>query len=428
MAQQQIAASTFDINLQVKTVALALLAVLGMIGPAAQAQTLSVLHSFTYGSDGAVPVDGLTMDALGNLYGTASEGGDYGVGTVFKLAYRNSGWVFASLYSFKGGIDGAQPVAPVVIGPNNSLYGTTYLGGLQQCDGARYACGTVFNLRPPAHATGSVMGGWGKTPVYVFPGGTDGAQPFSGLSFDSSGNMYGTTYSGGTAGVGTVYQITPFGSGWVESVIYSFDNGGDSNACLPYAGVVIDAAGNLYGTASACGMNGYGSVYMLTPSAGGWTETPLYEFTGGADGKIPHGGLLLDAAGNLYGTTTSGGAGLGGTVFELTQSGGSWIFQTIYSINGCFLCGPTRALTMDQAGNLYGTTFQDGAYGYGNVFELTPSDGGWNYTSIHDFDGPFSPGGGNPYTTVTIDSSGNLYGTTSEWGHDGYGVVWEITP
>ena len=405
--------------------ALALLFVLAAVAShSAQAQTFTVLHNFTLGDDGGNPVAGLNKDASGNLYGTASQGGEYGAGTVFRLAYRNSGWTFTSLYSFLGGIDGIQSIAPVVIGPNGSLYGTTELGGLLSCNGGRYACGTVFSLRPSTHATGDVMGGWGKTPVYAFPGSTGGARPFAGVTFDSSGNMYGTTYAGGTDGAGTVYQETPSGSGWVESVIYSFSSGTSSNACLPYAGVVIDLAGNLYGTASSCGINGNGSVYRLTLSAGGWIETPLYEFTGGADGASPYGGLLLDASGNLYGTTASAGAG-SGTVFELTQSGGTWVYHLIYSFGGC--CGgPWAALTMDHAGNLYGTTLENGAHGDGNVFKLTPTAGGWVYTSLYDFNPPY--GGAHPYSSVTVDSSGNLYGTTWDQGNDGWGTVWEITP
>ncbi len=429
MARQQLAASIFNTNLRPTTVAplfLPVLIALLVMCPIGHAQTFNVLHNFTLGSDGGVPVAGLNIDAAGNLYGTASQGGAYGYGTVFKLAHRNSSWIFTTLYSFAGGVDGAMPIAPVVIGPNNSLYGTTELGGLQDCDGARYACGTVFNLRPATHATGSVMGGWSKASVYAFTGRPDGAEPFSGVSFDSSGNMYGTTYAGGTGGDGTVYRETPSGNGWVESVIYSFASGTGSNACLPYAGVVIDSAGNLYGTASACGTNGYGSVYMLSPSGGGWIETPLHEFSGGADGGSPYGGLLLDASGNLYGTTSGGGAGGGGTVFELTPTGGGWVFQTIYSFTGGAEGGSWAGVTMDQAGNLYGTTLYGGGYGYGNIFELTPTESGWTYTSLYDFDPPY--GGGYPYSPVIVDASGNLYGTTSEYGIHGWGTVWEITP
>jgi len=237
--------------------------------------------------------------------------------------------------------------------------------------------------------------------------------------------MYGTTYAGGTDGAGTVYEATPSDAGWTVSVIYSFSGGSSSTACLPTSGVVLDSAGNLYGTADQCGIGNQGSVYRLTPSAGGWTETTLHEFTGGSDGAQPYGGLLLDASGNLYGTTIAGGVGNTGVVFELTQSNGTWAFQTIYSFTGC--CGGSwAAVTMDRAGNLYGTTRENGAYEYGNVFELTPTTGGWVYTSLHDFNPPY--GGGYPYSPVTIDSSGNLYGTTSEYGNDGEGTVWEITP
>jgi uncharacterized repeat protein (TIGR03803 family) len=168
---------------------------------------------------------------------------------------------------------------------------------------------------------------------------------------------------------------------------------------------------------------------MLTPTGEGWTETPLYEFTGGSDGASPFGGLVRDGSGNLYGTTAGGGSnGYGGTVFRLTQSGGNWVLNTIFSFPSCKLCGegPWAALTIDQAGNLYGTTYENGAYGYGNVFKLSPAQGGWVYTSLHDFTG--SRDGGYPYSTVIFDGDGNLYGTASTYGSDGWGLVWQITP
>jgi uncharacterized repeat protein (TIGR03803 family) len=389
---------------------------------AMDAQTLTVLHNFTL-TDGGVPVAGLIMDSAGNLYGTASQGGSYGFGTVFELTYGNGGWTFTSLHDFRRGLDGANPVAPVVIGPNGSLYGTTDLGGM--CNLTNGGCGTVFNL------TYEGMGDWLKTSLYSFPGGDAPDNPDSGVVFDSSGTMYGTAHDGGTGNVGAVYQLTPSGEGWVESVIYNFNAGSDSNACLPTSGVVLDAQGNLYGTASGCGTNGYGSVYMLTRSGTGWTETPLHQFAGGADGEYPYGGLAWDASGNLYGTTWGGPTAPAGTIFQLTNNEGSWIFHTIYSVGGnpSTGAGTTWAtLTVDQAGNLYGTTVYGGAYGYGNVFRLSPTEGGWTYTSIYDFQGPFGQAGGYPYSSVTIDASGNLYGTTSTWARDGWGAVWEITP
>jgi uncharacterized repeat protein (TIGR03803 family) len=399
-----------------------------VLGQVLLAQTFTVLHNFTLGEDGGVPVAGLARDAAGNLYGTATQGGSGGVGTVFRLTTRNSQWVFTSMYGFKGGLDGSDPYAPVVIGPNGSLYGTTVTGGEQDCNGSRGGCGTVFNLRPAAHATGNVMGGYNENVLHAFPGGTDPANPFSDVIFDPSGNMYGTTYIGGTDNAGTVYQLTPSDTGWTQTILYSFQNGAGSNACGPYSGVVLDPAGNLYGTTSDCG-HGYGAVYMLTPSGEGWTETPLYEFTGGSDGASPFGGLVRDGSGNLYGTTAGGGSnGYGGTVFRLTQSGGNWVLNTIFSFPSCKLCGegPWAALTMDQAGNLYGTTYENGAYGYGNVFKLSPAQGGWVYTSLHDFTG--SRDGGYPYSTVIFDGDGNLYGTASTYGSDGWGLVWQITP
>src|SRR5271166_1949839 len=248
--------------------------------------------------------------------------------------------------------------------------------------------------------------------------------------------LYGTTaYGGGGSGCGgnngcgTVYKLTPSNGGWTESVLYSFQGGSDG--AFPYAGVIFDQAGNLYGTTaygggSGCAGNGCGTVFQLTSSGSGWVENTLYSFQGGNDGASPFGGLIFDQSGNLYGSTaytSSFGVG-GGTVFELSPSGSNWIHTVLYSFSGG--AGPYDTLTID-AGNLYGTTNRDGAYGYGSVFKLTHSGGGWTYTSLHDFTA--GSDGGYVYGGVILDSSGNLYGTTQYGGSGGdTGVVWEITP
>ena len=186
----------------------------------------------------------------------------------------------------------------------------------------------------------------------------------------------------------------------------------------------LDKAGSPYGATYSGGRDSHGTVFQLTPAMSGWTENILYAFQGGSDGGILIAGPILDQSGNLYGATAGYGSGGGGTVFELTPATGGWTLNTLYSFAGTG--GPTGTLVMDGAGNLYGTTYSDGAYGYGNVFELTPHNGSWFYTDLHDFTG--GSDGGNPNSNVVFDTSGNLYGTASTGGSQGVGVVWEITP
>jgi uncharacterized repeat protein (TIGR03803 family) len=398
---------------------------------AAQSQTFKVIHTFTGGQDGARPDAGLTMDAEGNLYGTASFGGGANAGTVYRLKRLRSNWVFNPLYSFTGSNgDGATPQARVIFGPDGVLYGTTEWGGGSCKPG--YYCGTVFDLRPSVTACKAALCPWTETVLYSFSGGADGGSPEGDLIFDSAGNIYGTTVTGGNTagcfgnGCGTVYELKPSGGGWTESVLYAFA-GGSSDGQDPWAGVTSDGAGNLYGTTVHGGsVYDCGTVFQLTQLGGVWTENILNNFQNGG-GCWPYGDLIFDQSGNLYGDTT---AGFAGTVFEMSLSGGVWTLQTLYSFTGCNGCGPYATLAMDGAGNLYGTTAQDGANDAGNVFKLTPSAGGWTYTSLHDFTG--GSDGAVPYSSVLIDSNGNLYGTTYRGGAgncaSGCGVVWEITP
>lgn len=373
-----------------------------------QAQTYTVLHNFTHGADGAYPDAGVTLDKAGNLYGTASGGGTAGYGTVFKLVHVGSGWTMVPLYSFTGYADGANPLSPVTIGPDGSLFGTTI--GLY--DGQ----GTLFNLKPPPTRPPTVLSPWKLTVLHTFTGKNgDGDQPLYGpLIFDPSGNLYGTTQFGGTSYLGVVYEETPYGNGWIENVLYSF--GLPTNG--PLSGVVRDTAGNLYGT-TADG----GAVFELSPSGSGWVATILHTFTG-KDGLLAYGGLVMDAAGNLYGGASDGGKYYNGDVYELTPSNGTWAFQVIYNFSGGGP-GPYDTLTLDAAGNLYGTTFGGGSNDAGTVFKLTPSNGSWTYTDLHDFDFRTDY---FPYGSVTIDANGNLFGTASQSGANGYGAVWEITP
>jgi uncharacterized repeat protein (TIGR03803 family) len=424
-------------------VGLAIVAILAAAAtPAAQAQTFNVIHTFTAGQDGADPVAGVTMDAAGNLYGTADSGGDlncdapYGCGTVYRLKRFGSSWVFNPLYSFAGGSDGTNPDARVIFGPDGPLYGTTELGGGRGSCVAGLTCGTVLKLQPPVTACRSVSCPWIETVLYRFAGAPgDGGEPgYGDLIFDKKGNIHGTTFRGGmlncsqNRGCGTFFELTSSNGNWVESALYEFS--GKSDGYYPDDGVVFDSAGNFYGTASGGGSHCSGTVFQLTPSGSGLTENTLYNFQDGSDGGSPYSGLIFDQSGNLYGTTTDGGTGGGGTVFELSPgAGGTWAFTPVYSFTGVFgdFCGPVASLVLDGAGDLYGTTYCDGKYGYGTVFKLTPTPAPpWTYTSLHDFTG--GSDGGNPISNVLLHPNGKLYGTTALGGAFGVGVVWEITP
>ncbi len=411
---------------------LALAAVFGLtvvLTQRAQAQTYTVIHNFAGGQDGATPMAGLTADGAGNLYGTAADGGNSGgncnasgCGTVFRLSNRNSGWVLTPLYSFVGGEDGANPEANVVIGSDGSLFGSTYLGG-GTCDGD--GCGTIFNLRPPASACKAALCPWNESVIHQFSG-LDGIGPVGAVVFDQAGNLYGATSSGGFNNGGTVFELLPLGGGWMNRVLYNPYG-------YPTSGVIFDSAGNLYGTAFIGG-NGQGSVYQLTPSGSGWLGNDIYDFSNGGDGGFPRAGLIFDQSGNLYGATSTRGSGGGGTVFQMTESAGKWTLNTLHSFagpgNGRFVVGPVGNLVMGNAGGLYGTALADGANGYGSVFKLAPSNGGWIYTSLHDFTG--GTDGGYPYSNLVFDGKGNLYGTASVGGagpcSGGCGVIFQITP
>jgi len=392
--------------------------------PPMQAQTLNVLHGFHNSPDGSAPWAGLARDAAGNFYGTTTQGGDYGYGMVFKLAKRGSGWIFYPLYSFPqpgDDNDGAEPNAPVVIGRDGSLYGTTAMGGHNQ--------GIVFKLTPPPRICQTTMCPWNETILYRFTGGDDGGNPYSPVVFDAAGNIYGTTQSGGSADMGAVFKLTPSGSGWTETVLYSFM--GFPDGAQPESGLLLDAAGNLYGTTADGGANTFGTVFQLVPSGTGWTENILYSF-GGLDGYAPYGGLIFDNAGNIYGTTAYAAAG-NGTVFELTPSGGQWNFTTLYYLTsgGPTVPGPVGTLLLDSHGNLYGTTFEGGlpgcglGFGCGTVFKLSPGSGGWTYNLLYQYSG--GSDGGFPVDGLVSDPQGNLYG--AGWGgNSGNGVVFEWMP
>ena len=408
----------------------------------AQAQTFKVLHTFTGGLDGATPRAGLTIDHAGNLYGTTAFGGTgacdnvgspSGCGTVFRMVRTGSAWRFIPLYSFAGSSynDGASPYGRVIFGPNGSLYGTTELGGVQEHCGSVYTfgCGTVFNLRPTPNPPPTPFTPWLETILYAFQSLADGAVPGGDLAFDQAGNLYGATASGGASGSllgGTVFELTPSYGIWTKTTLYSFQQ------AEPAGGATVDQQGNIYGTTLIGGQYTDGSVYQLAPSASGWTLNTLHAFSG-ADGYALLAGVILDSAGNLYGATLNGQPSGAAIVLQLTPSNGGWAYNPLHAFPASFGGGPAANLFIDSAGNLYGTTRGAGFNSNlpnGSVFKLTPSNGSWIYTDLHDFTG--GSDGSHPYSNVVMDAEGNLYGTTSEGGTGcsglGCGVVWEITP
>ncbi len=406
---------------------------------AAPAQTFSVLHEFSGGADGAGPDAGLTPDAAGNFYGTTGSGGSTGCGTVYRLVHGGSGWVFYPIYEFSVADGAFLTAARVIFGPDGSLYGTTQYSGQGNCVAGGLGYGTVFKLQPPPTFCRSVTCYWQLTILYTFAGGSDGAIPWSEVVFDPAGNLYGTTVSGGTGscqmgaqlGCGTVFKLTRNSNGtWTHSVLYEFQ-GSPNDGSAPFAGLTLDGAGNLYGTLDAGGScQGCGAVFELSPSGSGWNEAILHFFDGAAGGGEPYGGLIFDASGNLYGATSYGGAGDYGTVYELTPQQGSWSFNQIYSFAVNQANDPYSRLTFDAAGNLYGSSFFGGTNGgQGTIYELTPSNGSWNYTELHGFD-LIGSDGGNPYGAVVVDSSGHVYGTASSGPYPSpdAGVIFEITP
>ncbi len=351
----------------------------------------TLLHTFGAGSDGAFPQADLLRDSSGVLYGTAYEGGTNGAGTLFKLTPRPTAcasvlcpWNETILHNFGFSGDGSNPVSALIQDNNGNVYGTATGEGLD--------FGTVFKLDPEEYET-----------LYSFTGPpADGAGPFSPLLLDANGNLYGTTSSGGSSsacqgGCGAVFKLTPNGSAWTETVLYSFSGGADGGT--PYAGLVADQHGNLYGTTfNGGGSCNCGVVFELIPNQdGSWTESVLWTFTGGSDGGWPFSGMIIDSQGNLYSTTTAGGLAGGcsatgyepgcGTVFKMSPNGSGWTESVLWTFSGgsdgSYPLGP---VVMDEQGNLYGAAYFGGdlnatnpacapsgsPVGCGVVFKLTP--------------------------------------------------------
>jgi uncharacterized repeat protein (TIGR03803 family) len=383
----------------------------------------TVLYTFN-NKDGSEPLSGLISDASGNLYGTTFYGGANGVGAVFELTPKASGWTETVLYSFNGiGVDGFFANSRLLFDASGNLYGTTFWGG-------DFGVGIVYQLSPAAG------GGWTEKTIHSFdPNGGDGTYPHGGLIMDGLGNLYGTTANGGAAGDGTVYELTPAGDGnWTETVLHSFSGADGANS---YAELVLDGWGNLYGTtasggsSSAC-FDGCGTVFELSPSAGGgWTEQVLHSFNN-TDGANPGQGLIFDKSGNLYGT--AGGSTGTGPVFQLTKTAnGDWRERILHSFTAAGDASNPSTLIFDAEGNLYGPGATGGAHNQGAIFELRRGAGGqWNEKLLYSFS-VANGNGADPAPGLMLDAAGNLYGTTLMGGEpsqcfNGCGIVFKITP
>ena len=376
----------FWIRVSVMAVAVFLVAA----APQTQAQTYSVIHSFSGNADGSFPETGLTVDRNGNLYGTTTAGGrgscssefGPGCGSIFKMSRSGSGWIVTPLYEFAGGTaDGASSVSRLIFGPDGRIYGATINGGLGTCDSVfGTGCGIVFSLQPSGTICRTPMCPWTETVLYRFTGRGDGGEPLGDLAFDRAGNLYGATLGGGAHAGGVVFKLTPSSGGWTESVLYNFT--GDADGGHPWGGVAFDSAGNLYGTTAGGGFidngvcsEGCGTVWKLTPSGSGWAETTVHTFNG-TDGNFSAASFVFDQQGNLYGDATSGGTNDGGTVFESTPANGGWDLSILQqSLSGGTQGGSWASLTLDNAGNLLGTAKGGGVHGGGSVFRLTESGG-----------------------------------------------------
>ena len=329
------------------------------------------------------------------------------------------------LHNFGSGMDGQAPYANLVWDAVGNLYGTTSLGGVN-------GAGTVFEMTP------NQSGGWTEKVLHNFGDGMDGQKPYGNLLWDYAGNLYGTTEAGGVYAKGTVFELSPNGSGgWIEKLVHNFGlYTGDGSS--PNGGLV-QQYGNLYGTTVAGGHYDAGTVFILTRNRGGvdWSEHTVHSFGRGMDGQSPKAGLVAKTgieryspAAALYGTTSAGGAYGKGTAFEITSNGDGYFTETILHNFGLYPTDgvdPVAGLISDSAGNLYGTTDGGGADGVGTVFQLKPRwSGGWAETVLHNFG--VAMDGRNPKASLMLDVAGNLHGTTYAGGVYGKGTVFMMIP
>jgi uncharacterized repeat protein (TIGR03803 family) len=436
---------------RILTAALMLASITFCLAVSTHAQTETTLYNFAFGKNApGSPPSGPVFDKAGNLYGVSTSGGLGYYGVIYKLTPVSGGWRESVIFNFGGGVGGGYPYATPIFDKAGNLYGTASVGGnLSTSACGPYGCGVVYKLSPTA------SGEWKQTVLYTFTGGKDGAAPTLGnLVFDKAGNLYGSNVGGAnvtsqacsnTSGCGVIFQLSPVAGGkWNFNLLHTFSGGWDG---VGPAFLTFNANGTLFGSAAGA-WSGFelpsepGLVFELTPTTSGpWKDSVIYSFGGSTDGGLPS-GVIFDKAGNMYGTGADGGimdncwSGYGpmgcGVVFQLSpQSNGKWKETALYAFtDGSDGGQPDGGLVIDK-GNLYGTTWgggnpsSNGGNG-GVVFELARnSDGTWTETVAHAFLGP---DGAIPRSTLVADSTGNLYGTTVSGGTSGYGVVFELTP
>ena len=383
---------------------------------AASAQTLTTLASFN-NIDGANPVGVLIADANGNLFGTTNVGGASGLGTVFELAKTSTGYASSptTLASFNN-YDGSNPYGALLADASGNLFGTTNLGGAS-------SAGTVFELVKTSTGYASA-----PTTLVSFTF-TDGAYPYAGLIADATGNLFGTTFAGGTGSAGTLFEIVKTSTGFasIPTTIINFDSIHNGNSVAP---LIADANGNLFGTTRYGGSSGVGTVFELAKTSTGYAAAPTTLVTfNSIDGAQPlFAQLIADASGNLYGTTYIGGTSSVGTVFEIakTSTGYATTPTTLFSFNHTDGAYPYGGLLIDAAGNLFSTTEGGGTPGVGTVFKLAKTSTGYATapTTVVSFN---TTNGSYPFTGLLVDSSGILYGTTLNGGASGAGTVFELT-
>jgi len=375
----------------------AALAFVALTTQSAQAQTLHVLYNFAGASDGGDPYASLIRDAAGNLYSTFGYGGGTSFsGGVFKVAPDGTETV---LYSFTGGADGAFPEAALIRDSAGNLYGTTTQGGSDNI-------GVVFKVDPSGT----------ETVLHSFTGGTDGVIPVGGLLRDAAGNLYGTTSQGGSSNDGILFKINPSGK---ETILHTFSGGTNDGKYPTYTSLLIDAEGNLYGVTEEGGSADGGILYKLSKTG---KLTILHSFTGGTtDGCNVLGAPFRDAAGNFYGTTSSCGTHTLGTVWKVNKYGKE---KVLHSFAGGTGDGeyPLAGVTVDAKGNVYGTTSVGGASNFGTVYKVSKSG---QFTLLHSFNGT---DGKNVYGGLVQNTRGTLFGTAQNGGTIGYGTVWKIIP
>lgn len=377
---------------------------IGTLPATANAATEKVLYSFPANS---YPYGRPDQDSKGAIYGTGYQLS--GTGAIYRLKQKNGQWGYKTLFSLSGS-RGAYPFSGVLVDRSTSiLYGTTLSGGNSND-------GTVYSLAPAGRS-------WNQTVLHSFTG-SDGYEPYPLLLKDkASGNLYGTTFYGGTHGCGTFFQLAQSNGNWTFSTLYNFE-GGSSHGCDPFTQL---KAGPKSGTLIGSTNDNFGRLFQLKERRGVWSESVVYNFTGGSDGAYPY-DLDADGNGTIYGVTESGGVYNQGVVFQLAPNARKWTYSVIYNFRGGTDGSDGAGINFDSAtGYLYGTTYQGGTAGKGTAFRLAKSGNNWTETILHSFAG--GADGANPQSRPVVDrTTGALYGTTVFGGNFNGGTVYAVQP